>query len=120
MSLDQICKTYAEVTALQPALSEWILKAIKSASHDAAGEPKPGCPFTGRITTPRRLLRWIEHNPGFVPNHHVRRSADKSAHPRTSSRRPVSTVDRSGGSVRSRDEHTPSPAARAPQLAQSA
>jgi hypothetical protein len=63
MISDKIYRTYAEASAAT-GLGVYTLKAIKLASIG-----KPGSPFTGRLTTQRRLLRWLEENPSFVPRH---------------------------------------------------
>lgn len=66
-TLDIICKSYLEVIRLQPGLTEHILKGIKCASFG-----QPNSPFTGRLTTPRRLLRWLEEHPDFVAEYYRR------------------------------------------------
>lgn len=53
-TLDQLCKTYAEVQSIQPSLSRFILGAIKRASRGQADSP-----FRGRLTTPRQILKWL-------------------------------------------------------------
>lgn len=116
---DKICRTYAAVTAIEPALSEWVLKAIKSAS---AG--RSDCPFTGRLTTVRRLLRWLEAHPAFVPNHFVNRRpplpAGTPVPERSGQYRLGLAAGKSGGSSRSRGARTPSPAGSALPLARTA
>jgi hypothetical protein len=54
-------QNYAAVTRAT-GLGRWTLGAIKRASR---GEPDS--PFTGRITTARRLNRWLADHPQFVP-----------------------------------------------------
>ncbi len=118
---DQLCTTYEEVTAIQPRMLPWLLKAIKAASHFEDGTPRPGCPFTGRLTTVRRLMTWLEQNPGFVPNHFLRpaklpaKPADTLmlrgkalCPPASPGNTPYESAHRRGG-------HTPSPAESAPR-----
>lgn len=69
--LDTICKTYDEVTCIQPGLGEWTLRAIKKASRG-----QPDSPFIGRITTVRRLMKWLTAHPEFVSSRILQPSAN--------------------------------------------
>lgn len=113
---DKVCRNYEDIKVVEPALTEWTLKAIKTAS---AG--KPDSPFTGRLTTVRRLLRWLENNPAFVPSHFVTRRAplpEGSPTPERSGQyRLELAAGKSGGSSRSRGARTPLPVESAPPLA---
>lgn len=116
---DRICRTYAAVTAIEPALTEWTLKSIKSAS---AG--RSDCPFTGRLTTVRRILRWLEVNPAFVPSHFVNRRPpvpEGTPKPeRNGQYRLGLGAGKSCESSRSRGARTPSPVGSAPLRGQTA
>lgn len=57
-----ICLNTHEAISAATGLTSYTIAMIKRASR---GEPDS--PFTGRITTARRLNRWVASHPQFVP-----------------------------------------------------
>lgn len=108
---DRLLKGHEQITAAT-GLSSYDLSSIKR-----AGELLGDQPFTGRLTTTRRLTDWLARHPEFKPSAVWTR---RSGHPGTGPGHRPAVAGKSGAPARSSAPQTASPASSARHSSQAA